>query len=1056
MKRKLYLIFIAACVLVLALVACASVESVYFDEKPRTTYVQGQDIDLDGAVITALKGGKEESVDPADVIVSGYDKNTLGKQTVTFTYGDVSTTLDVTVIPRIAVEGATTSYFVGDKLDKTKGRIKVANDKGVTSTINMSESKVTVTGFDSTTPAQTQTLTVTYGDYTGTFDVSIYAVGNVELTKKPNKTLYYSHEDKLDTAGAYFTVSANGVDFERMVELDAATVEGFDPSLATLEHVDSPLAQSLKIKYLGYSFDFDITVKYSAVSLMQLRAGELASLTDLTAASKEQGENAIAAISAYFDLGAAEKRLVSAADKNTVVSVAAVYAYAQYVDSLSTFSSSFTLDSHEQEDGDITGVFSIVASDYESVRADVDRLALPDEPFIKYGSLLLRLEDEFNDTAVLDKETLNEYFELLYGDEAIDVITGLLSLMTDLYEDLADVPEDWTVDMLDDYVSNIKSAVVRIQESEYKPFSYIPYFEIYEYLSAWREKDDYYDIIYAYYYEYETDGVLDTLWENVPMPDELQAVYLMVRYAIDEIDKMTVGSDTTGFMYYYKGAVEAADKIKNGDDQLIKDIYEEINFDSVIDAYFYVGQYVDSIAYVYHSASLLGNARYEALMAHYLDMISLVDEDKNIDFTNADNLAKAKELLVMYSELTPSEQFALFSALHCDYRYNLLNDLVLNQTEDDDGNKITYNWFAGIILRSHEQTLTAEGFDVFSRLFCATELYALRYTDDEAYGKFMSEMEAILDEAQELPTADLDQFSFLLEKYEDYYNECKNPTTPDVSAYEAQLAELNALVDVFFEISHFIDTNDLVETERLAFYTLLVATSDKANELAKTMLNGANDSLEYYYLNTLVTFDTARGDDEAEDITCTYDFILDEMRASSVRFLVLSSITIQLDDGEDYDYNSFHLYDNEQYQQYLLDAYYVLLAGYKGTASELAAADVLEIMALYRSLDEKAITSVGLLRADTFYYEAVRGCFYGKLSDEAYSVFELLIQVEKLYTVAVSDDTEYNVNAYKSAVAGLSDMLNSLDDTSELNDFGDAFNFHNAKAAEMTVTEPEN
>ena len=119
--RKLFII-VSVVLLAVCLAACGGTkaDSIRFDTAPRTVYVQGQELDLASAVITAVTGEKTAQLSPADITVSGYDKDTLGKQTVTFAYGETSTTLDVTVIPRIEVEGGVKDYFVGDVFDQSK------------------------------------------------------------------------------------------------------------------------------------------------------------------------------------------------------------------------------------------------------------------------------------------------------------------------------------------------------------------------------------------------------------------------------------------------------------------------------------------------------------------------------------------------------------------------------------------------------------------------------------------------------------------------------------------------------------------------------------------------------------------------------------------------------------------------------------------------------------------------------------------------------------------------------------------------------------------------
>ena len=113
--KKIFKFLTVVCLLALivTLAACGDkLENIYISKNPRTTYVQGQDLDLTGAEIKAFFGKSEETVDLSLVEVSGYNKDTLGEQTVTFSYEGQTATLKVNVIPRIEAEGVVTNYFV--------------------------------------------------------------------------------------------------------------------------------------------------------------------------------------------------------------------------------------------------------------------------------------------------------------------------------------------------------------------------------------------------------------------------------------------------------------------------------------------------------------------------------------------------------------------------------------------------------------------------------------------------------------------------------------------------------------------------------------------------------------------------------------------------------------------------------------------------------------------------------------------------------------------------------------------------------------------------------
>ena len=80
--------------------SCGSVKDLSVDKEhlPQTVFVKGSDLDLSAGQL--LADDKTVSFSDPDVSVTGYDKNTAGKQTLTISYKGKETTLDVTVVPR--------------------------------------------------------------------------------------------------------------------------------------------------------------------------------------------------------------------------------------------------------------------------------------------------------------------------------------------------------------------------------------------------------------------------------------------------------------------------------------------------------------------------------------------------------------------------------------------------------------------------------------------------------------------------------------------------------------------------------------------------------------------------------------------------------------------------------------------------------------------------------------------------------------------------------------------------------------------------------------------
>ena len=159
---------IALCGMVFALAGCGSAVtgiSVKDLDSVQTVYVKGQDLDLDSITLSVRSNNKSETtVTLADssVRVSGYDKNTLGKQRVTAVYGGKSVSFNVTVVERIVAENYDVNYFIGDEFNRNKGRLKITEDDGKSFTVPLGSDEVTLSGFDSSEEAKPLTVSVRY------------------------------------------------------------------------------------------------------------------------------------------------------------------------------------------------------------------------------------------------------------------------------------------------------------------------------------------------------------------------------------------------------------------------------------------------------------------------------------------------------------------------------------------------------------------------------------------------------------------------------------------------------------------------------------------------------------------------------------------------------------------------------------------------------------------------------------------------------------------------------------------------------------------------------
>ncbi|MCI7350964.1 MAG: DUF4214 domain-containing protein [Ruminococcus sp.] len=184
--------------------------------------------------------------------VNGFDAGVSiddlsGNATVTYTFARTAaatvSSIEVSAIP------AKTSYFVGDTLDLSGGKVTVSYEDGSSKVMDITSAMVS--GFDST-KSGTQTVTVTYEGKTDSYSVSVKtaAVTGIEVSVTPSKTSYYVG-DTLDLSGGKITVSYEDGS-SKVMDITSAMVSGFDSTKSG--------TQTVTVTYEGKTDSFDVTV----------------------------------------------------------------------------------------------------------------------------------------------------------------------------------------------------------------------------------------------------------------------------------------------------------------------------------------------------------------------------------------------------------------------------------------------------------------------------------------------------------------------------------------------------------------------------------------------------------------------------------------------------------------------------------------------------------------------------------------------------------------------------------------------------------------------------
>lgn len=226
-----------------ATVKAKSVKSVELVSAPEKTEVlEGKDLDLTGAKIKVVydNGTEDLGVNVTSDMISGFDKNTVGKQTITIKYNGytVAQTFEVTVIEKSVsdvkiAENNVTNIKEG-KAFTFDGTILVSYNNDTTEKVAFSDKsvKVDASKVDTATPGIYK-VTVVYTDkknteHTLTYDVTVIekVLEKIAITTKPSKTSIIEGT-KLDVTDGVITLYYDN-DTTATVAMTNDMISGFD------------------------------------------------------------------------------------------------------------------------------------------------------------------------------------------------------------------------------------------------------------------------------------------------------------------------------------------------------------------------------------------------------------------------------------------------------------------------------------------------------------------------------------------------------------------------------------------------------------------------------------------------------------------------------------------------------------------------------------------------------------------------------------------------------------------------------------------------------------
>ena len=234
-----------------------SIQSISIISKPKTEYKYGESLNVTGGKILVTKtSGKTETVNITTSMVTKYNPNQLGEQTLVVTYKGKTATYDVNVKDWIKdislVRPQKLVYKIGESIDLTGGKVNAVMASGTaTSPVAMTDASVKVTGFDSTSEGA-KLIKVTYEGFTKTFGITVVdELSGMVIMTLPDK-LDYRYGEELDVTGGTIEIEKES-GAKEVIPMTKSMVSGYNA------HKLGP--QTLTVTYQGFTQQFIVNVE---------------------------------------------------------------------------------------------------------------------------------------------------------------------------------------------------------------------------------------------------------------------------------------------------------------------------------------------------------------------------------------------------------------------------------------------------------------------------------------------------------------------------------------------------------------------------------------------------------------------------------------------------------------------------------------------------------------------------------------------------------------------------------------------------------------------------
>lgn len=688
---KIALIVLMLAVCILAVTACNDdklVISISDDNMPQTVFVKGNDLDLSAGKLTAKKGKEinEIELNSQDVTVSGYDKDTLGEQTLTISYGGASTTLKINVVERMIIKSYTEDFVIGEPFDSI-GQVIVTQDNGSSETLYFHDDRLSFK-FNTSTVGAKQ-VEVTYDSngkvFGGVYPITVYSADTITPVY-PSKTDYQSHETALDFSDGSFYVTFKNNTKNTTVPMSANMFAGFNPaslySTSLTTETDIPEVadkkQTVTVNYPDgqHSFNFVIDVSFSNVSRIKNISNKLSTL-DWTgnapcAVSDADGELAVYAMKLFLGLTDEEKFYLPREERLVSARPAVVYANAKFVAEAEKYTKMFTISNNN---------LSIECETYDIAKDGIAELkALPENnDMFVYGDILQGTAQALGNGELYADMSISKYLgNVCSGEEVKDSIKKI-DLLIQMYDALDGVTLENMNDA--DSIAKIEAAYGKFMELGEISVALIDRY-VFNLLSEWRTaafSDDYYTILYKYYYSLWESGIEDNKMKamtcidsmfNLCLPGELETFFLTYLSTIiaqsdleyyDEVSQPAADIDTISFIKFYRELVKVEESIYKHNDDMIVFLYE--NYFNNSDTQLVTDLLTSSFGVFELMGAAYGISEFDAMWNSYIDIINdFAKLPDGATFVTMETEIKA--LFEAYVNLTPELQTQFLESLN--------------------------------------------------------------------------------------------------------------------------------------------------------------------------------------------------------------------------------------------------------------------------------------------------------------------------------------------------------------------------------------------------------